>query len=106
MPQLIAIGRDGYVKPTEAQIRSNIMVVPKAFINQHAQRLAWHAGFDLLIGDERIANRRLDSENRIGGIPLRNYFRFGQLLRLEVIDSTTLRLRGADETELPTTARA
>jgi hypothetical protein len=100
MPQFSAIGRSGFLKPTEAQIRTNTFVVPKAFINRYRQRLRWFHGFDVVIGDERFPNRKIDLENRIGGVALRNHFRFGQLLKLEIVDGSTLRIRTAEETEI------
>ena len=100
MPQHTAIGRDGFFRPTEAQVRSNIFVVPKAFINKHRQQLRWFHGFDVVIQENRSPNRKIDMENRIGGIPLRDYFQAGQLLKLEIGDSVTLRIRPADEAEI------
>lgn len=100
MPQHTAIGRDGFFRPTEAQIRSNIFVVPKAFINKQRQRLRWFHGFDVVIREDRFTNRKLDMENRIGGIALRHHFRGGQLLKLEIVDGVTLRIRPAQESEI------
>ena len=100
MAQHSAIGREGFIRPTEAQIRSNIFVVPKAFINKQRQRLRWFHGFDVVIREYRFSNRKLDMENRIGGTALRNHFRAGQLLKLEIVDEVTLRIRPAQESEI------
>lgn len=104
MPQHSAIGRDGFLRPTEAQVRRNIVVVPKAFINKQRQRLRWFHGFDVLIREDRFANRKLDMENRIGEIAIRNNFRGGQILKLEIVDGMTLRIRPAEESEIGETA--
>ena len=89
-------GRLGLIRPTEAQIRTNTIVVPKAFINHHLQAIRWFQAFDVAIGDERIANRKLDKENRVGGLRLRAHFAYGDLLQLEVVDGATLRISKTD----------
>jgi hypothetical protein len=99
MPQNTVIGRSGFIRPTETQIRTNTIVVPRAFITDHRRLLRWFHGFDVTIENERIANRKLDLENRIGGIRLRAHFAPGDLLRLEIVDETTLRIRKAEEAE-------
>ncbi len=100
MAQKASEGRSGLIRPTETQIRTNTIVIPKAFIDVHKEGLRWFQGFDVLIGDVRIANRKLDSENRVGGLRLTTQFSYGDVLQVEVIDERTLRVRKADQVAL------
>lgn len=82
--------REAYLEPTEAQIRKNILGIPKAFIDRNRDRIRWWLGFDVVFGDQTFSNKRLDRENRLGGIKLRGNIAVGQKLRLEIVDSGTL----------------
>lgn len=72
------------IQPTAHQISENIMVVPIAFIEQHRGKLPW-SRFDVMLFGERLPNRRLGSDNRVG-IPLNGRVQLGDVLSLSVAD--------------------
>lgn len=88
MPQFSKMGSLGRVRPTASQIRSNIIVVPKAFINRHRQKLRWFHAFTVDVLGNLVDHRKRDLENRIGGLRLRDNIRFGDTLQLGIVDGT------------------
>jgi hypothetical protein len=70
------------IRPTERQIQSNIIVIPKRFVDSHSNALSW-SGFDVVAFGERLRNKKLDSERRVS-LPLNGKMRYGQTLRLRV----------------------
>jgi hypothetical protein len=75
-----------HIRPTAAQVRDNIVGIPKRFVDTTAGALPWSTGFDVLFNGVRISNRRIDRERRVGGLPLRGQINPGEPLRLVVRD--------------------
>jgi len=60
------------------------IVVPKAFIVSSQHDIRWRDRFAVIVAGRRFENRKLDGENRIGGIGLSGSVSFGDSLRLDV----------------------
>ena len=91
-----------HIKPTNAQIKSNLIVVPRYFINENNTALRWSQTFDVEVNGRRFASRHLDSENRIGGIALNGNVESGSILQMTIDDNllklTTVASRLSDAT--------
>ncbi len=74
--------RPDQLVPTERQIAENIIVIPKAFLDQAKLN---HHGFKAIVLGDAIENRKVDSENRVS-LPIRNRVTVGERLRLRVQD--------------------
>jgi hypothetical protein len=81
-----------HIQPTNAQIDSNVIVVPRYVINENRNVLRWFHTFDVEVDGVRKVGRHLDSENRVGGIALKGNVRSGTVLRMTFADDNTLRL--------------
>ena len=90
VPQHSRLGEMGLIRPTETQIRTNTFVIPKRTSIRNRQKLRWFHGFDVIIDGVRFTDRKLDLENRIGGLALRTWATHGDLLRLEIIDGVLM----------------
>lgn len=73
-----------WIRPTAAQIDKNIVGIPRPYIEETRNLIRWSSGFDVIVKGKRVANRHLDRENRVGGLPLRGHVRTGELLRLSI----------------------
>jgi len=72
------------IRPTASQVQNNIVGIPRTFVEQNRAALRWSSGFDVIVKGQRATNRRLDRENRIGGLPLRGHVTAGEVLRLSI----------------------
>jgi hypothetical protein len=80
-----AVG-DNMVQPTDYQVRSGSIVIPKKFYLQHAHALDWKKSFTLVIFGARLLNKSIDYDRRLNVPKLREMMRTGDVLRLEVAD--------------------
>lgn len=69
------------VRPTQHQIKENLLVVPRAFWEQHRSDVDWQ-NFTLVAFGVRREHRSLDRDHRIG-VPLQGHVRAGDAVRLE-----------------------
>lgn len=76
-----------HIRPTNAQIKSNIIVVPRYFIDENNTALRWTHSFDVEVNGRRFAGRHLDSENRIGGIALNGNVESGSIFQMTLGDN-------------------
>ena len=74
------------IQPTAAQIRQNIIVVPRYYINENRNILRWFHSFDVSVNGVLRTDRHLDMENRIGGIALNGNITEGDILKLTIRD--------------------
>jgi len=78
------------VQPTAAQIRENVIVVPRYYINENRNILRWFHTFDVIVNGQRRSDRHLDIENRIGGLPLRGVVQEGDVLHMTIRDGVLI----------------
>jgi hypothetical protein len=75
------------VRPTERQIKSNLIVVPKVFCDEHPE-IDWK-NFAVSAFGGRISWRSLDGDRRLG-LPLREKLPPGHVLTLSIADDRVL----------------
>jgi hypothetical protein len=74
------------IQPTATQIRQNVIVVPRYYINENRNILRWFHTFDVSVNGVVRTGRHLDMENRIGGIALNGFVNEGDILKLTIRD--------------------
>lgn len=79
-----ALGVDG-VKPTDYQIRSGHIVVPKEFYRREVNALDWAGGFTVVAFGERTTGKRIDYDRRLT-LRLKDRLAPGEVLRLSIVD--------------------
>lgn len=72
------------IRPTEKQISTNTVVIPKAFRNQHSSEIDWNC-FSMKALGVRYADRSLDNDGRVG-VPMRGRISHGSVLSLEIVN--------------------
>ena len=77
-----------HIQPTVAQIKVNIIVVPRSYINENRHLLRWFHTFSVVVNGVKREGRHLDLENRIGGIALSRNIEPGSVLRMTIADNT------------------
>lgn len=78
------------LQPTAAQIRENVIVIPRYYISENRNILRWFHTFDVVVNEERRTDRHLDIENRISGVPLRGIVTEGDVLRMTIRDGALI----------------
>jgi hypothetical protein len=78
------------IQPTAAQIRENIVVVPRYYINENRKILRWFHTFDVIVNGNVRPGRHLDLENRISGVALRGVINEGDVLKMTIRDGSLL----------------
>ena len=76
---------DDRVKPTDYQIRSGHIVVPKGFYNRERSSLDWDRSFALVAFGERFESKRIDYDRRLN-FRLRGKISSGEVLQLSIND--------------------
>ena len=79
-----AVGLD-CVKPTDYQVQSGLIVIPKRFYDMNQDGLRWKKGFTAIAFGETLENRKIDYDRRLN-LRLRDKIEPGDVLRLAVID--------------------
>jgi len=79
-----AVGSDG-VRPTDAQIRVGVIVVPQHFIRAH-RNVAWHSFRVVFLGRD-MGYKHLDQDNRLR-LPLKDAMKSGETLKLTIQDGS------------------
>lgn len=86
------------VRPTEHQIKENVIVVPRPFRDEYCLDLDWE-DFTLEAFGTLREHRSLDVDRRVG-VPMQGHVRCGDVLRLEVLDGV-LHVRIDDTSDRP-----
>ena len=89
-----------HIQPTKTQIASNVIVVPRYFINENRNILRWFHTFDVEVEGQVCNSRHLDSENRVGGVAMRGRIDPGTVFHL-TISANTLRLTSVPSLKSP-----
>lgn len=83
-----AVGDDG-VKPTDYQIKSGHIVIPKGFYRRELSSLQWKRSFALIAFGERYEDKRIDYDRRLN-VRLRDRIAPGDILRLSISDGALI----------------